>query len=290
MINGTLLLDKPKNITSNGALRIVKKELSVKKAGIVGILDPLATGMLPIVLNEGTKLAKYVEAYEKEYQVIAKLGLMSNTGDNEGVITKTNQDDPFRLKDKFIQMTLKGLVGIQKQIPPMHSALKVNGVKLYNLARKGIVIDREPRDINIIDIKLISYNEDELSLNVVCSKGTYIRTLVETIGQKLNTGAYTKELRRLRIGHFIEDDMITLDNLSNEINKIIHINHMLDNFKSAVVCDSEILRINRGQHVSTLLSKNYDEIAIKDKDSNLLGIGKVVNGLIYPKRLIKFNK
>lgn len=290
MINGTLLLDKPKNITSNGALRIVKKELSVKKAGIVGILDPLATGMLPIVLNEGTKLAKYVEAYEKEYQVIAKLGLISNTGDNEGVITKTNQDDPFRLKDKFIQLTLKDLVGIQKQIPPMHSALKVNGVKLYNLARKGIVIDREPRDINIIDIKLISYNEDELSLNVVCSKGTYIRTLVETIGQKLNTGAYTKELRRLRIGHFIEDDMITLDNLSNEINKIIHINHMLDNFKSAIVCDSEILRINRGQHVSTLLSKNYDEIAIKDKDSNLLGIGKVVNGLIYPKRLIKFNK
>ncbi|MBT5644686.1 MAG: tRNA pseudouridine(55) synthase TruB, partial [Gammaproteobacteria bacterium] len=94
MINGTLLLDKPKNITSNGALRIVKKELSVKKAGIVGILDPLATGMLPIVLNEGTKLARYVEAYEKEYQVIVKLGLMSNTGDNEGVITKTNKDDP----------------------------------------------------------------------------------------------------------------------------------------------------------------------------------------------------
>ena len=290
MINGTLLLDKPKNITSNGALRIVKKKLYVKKAGIVGILDPLATGMLPIVLNEGTKLAKYVEAYEKEYQVIAKLGLISNTGDNEGVITKTNQDDPFRLKDKFIQMTLKDLVGIQKQIPPMHSALKVNGVKLYNLARKGIVIDREPRDINIIDIKLISYNEDELSLNVVCSKGTYIRTLVETIGEKLNTGAYTKELRRLRIGHFIEDHMITLDNLSNAINKIIHINHMLDKFKSAVVNDSEILRINRGQSISSLLSKNYDEIAIKDKNNNLLGIGRVVNGLIYPKRLIKFDK
>ena len=131
MINGTLLLDKPKNITSNRALSIVKRKLSVKKAGIVGILDPLATGMLPIVLNEGTKLARYVEAYEKEYQVIAKLGLISNTGDNEGVITKTNQDDPFRLKDEFIQTTLKDLVGIQKQTPPMHSALKVNGVKLY---------------------------------------------------------------------------------------------------------------------------------------------------------------
>ena len=290
MINGTLLLDKPKNITSNGALRIVKKELSVKKAGIVGILDPLATGMLPIVLNEGTKLARYVEAYEKEYQVIEKLGLMSNTGDNEGVITKTNKDDPFELKDKFIKMTLKDLVGIQKQIPPMYSALKVNGVKLYNLARKGIVIDREPRDINILDIKLISYDEDELSLNIVCSKGTYIRTLVETIGDKLNTGAYTKELRRLRIGHFIENDMVTLENLSKDINKIIHVNHMLDNFKSFVINDSDILRISRGQTVSAFSAKNYDEIAIKDKNNNLLGIGRMANGLIYPKRLIKFDK
>ena len=172
----------------------------------------------------------------------------------------------------------------------MYIALKVNGVKLYNLARKGIVIDREPRDINILDIKLISYDEDELSLNIVCSKGTYIRTLVETIGDKLNTGAYTKELRRLRIGHFIENDMVTLENLSKDINKIIHVNHMLDNFKSFVINDSDILRISRGQTVSAFSAKNYDEIAIKDKNNNLLGIGRMANGLIYPKRLIKFDK
>ena len=290
MIHGTILLDKPKNITSNRALSIVKRKLSIKKAGIVGILDPLASGMLPIVLNEGTKLAKYIEPYEKEYQAVAKLGSISTTGDGEGTITKTEKDNPFKLTDIFIQNILKDFIGRQKQTPPMYSGLKVNGVKLYDLARKGISIERKDREINIIDIKLISYEEDELCLNIICSKGTYIRTLIETIGEKLNTGAYTKDLRRLRIGHFLEKNMVMLDDLSNDIEKIVHINDMLNNIKSAVINEFEILKINSGQPISTTYSENYDEIAIKDKENNLLGIGRVVNGYIYPKRLINFNK
>tara|TARA_B100000768_G_C11259781_1_gene368223 strand:- start:515 stop:1387 length:873 start_codon:yes stop_codon:yes gene_type:complete len=290
MIHGTLLLDKPKNITSNRALSIIKRELSVKKAGIVGILDPLASGMLPIVLNEGTKLAKFIESYEKEYQVIAKLGLISTTGDGEGDITKTEKNNQFKLTNIFIQRVLKSFIGKQKQIPPMYSGLKVNGVKLYDLARKGISIERNAREINIIDIQLISYKNDELCLNIVCSKGTYIRTLVEMIGEKLNTGAYTKDLRRLRIGHFLENQMVTLDDLSNNIESIVHINDMLSHVKSAIINEFEILKINSGQPISTTYSENYDEIVIKDKENNLLGIGRVVNGYIYPKRLINFNK
>ena len=290
MIHGTLLLDKPKNITSNRALSIIKRELSVKKAGIVGILDPLASGMLPIVLNEGTKLAKFIESYEKEYQVIAKLGLISTTGDGEGDITKTEKNNQFKLTNTFIQRVLKSFIGKQKQIPPMYSGLKVNGVKLYDLARKGISIERNAREINIIDIQLISYKNDELCLNIVCSKGTYIRTLIEMIGEKLNTGAYTKDLRRLRIGHFLENQMVTLDDLSNNIESIVHINDMLSHVKSAIINEFEILKINSGQPISTTYSENYDEIAIKDKENNLLGIGRVVNGYIYPKRLINFNK
>ena len=152
MIHGVLLLDKPENITSNRALGIVKKVLSIKKAGLVGILDPLASGMLPIVFNEGTKLSKYIESYEKEYQVTAKLGQVSTTGDAEGIITKTKRDNPLGLSDKLIKTTLKKILGKQKQIPPMHSGLKVDGVKLYSLARKGIEIERKARDINIINI------------------------------------------------------------------------------------------------------------------------------------------
>ena len=290
MIHGTLLLDKPKNITSNRALSIIKRELSVKKAGIVGILDPLASGMLPIVLNEGTKLAKFIESYEKEYQVIAKLGLISTTGDGEGDITKTEKNNQFKLTNTFIQRVLKSFIGKQKQIPPMYSGLKVNGVKLYDLARKGISIERNAREINIIDIQLISYKNDELCLNIVCSKGTYIRTLIEMIGEKLNTGAYTKDLRRLRIGHFLENQMVTLDDLSNNIESIVHINDMLSHVESAIINEFEILKINSGQPISTTYSENYDEIAIKDKENNLLGIGRAVNGYIYPKRLINFNK
>jgi tRNA pseudouridine55 synthase len=290
MIHGILLLDKPKNITSNRALSIVKRELSVKKAGIVGILDPLASGMLPIVLNEGTKLAKYIESYEKEYQAVAKLGSTSTTGDGEGVIVGTAKGNPFELTDILIQKVLKGLIGKQKQIPPMHSGLKVNGVKLYNLARKGISIERKAREINIIDIKLISYKEDELCINIICSKGTYIRTLVEKIGEQLNTGAYTKDLRRLRIGHFLEKKMVTLNDLSNDIEGIVHINDMLNHIESVVINEFEILKINSGQPISTTYSGNNDEIAIKDKNNNLLGIGRVVSGHIYPKRLINFDK
>ena len=290
MIHGTLLLDKPKNITSNRALSIIKRKLSVKKAGIVGILDPLASGMLPIVLNEGTKLAKFIESYEKEYQVIAKLGLISTTGDGEGDITKAEKNNPFKLTNIFIQRVLKSFIGKQKQIPPMYSGLKVNGVKLYDLARKGISIERNAREINIIDIKLISYKNDELCLNIICSKGTYIRTLIEMIGEKLNTGAYTKDLRRLRIGHFLKNQMVALDDLSNNMKNIIHINDMLNHVKSAIINEFETLKINSGQPISTTYSENYDEIAIKDKENNLLGIGRVVNGYIYPKRLINFNK
>ena len=290
MIHGTLLLDKPKNITSNRALSIVKKELSVKKAGIVGLLDPLASGMLPIVLNEGTKLAKYIESYEKEYQAVAKLGSTSTTGDGEGMIVKTEKDNPLKLTNILIQKVLKDSIGKQKQIPPMHSGLKVNGVKLYDLARKGIRIERKAREINIIDIKLISYKEGELCINIICSKGTYIRTLVETIGEKLNTGAYTKDLRRLRVGHFLEKNMVTLDDFPNNIKNIVHINDMLNHVESVVINEFEILKINSGQPISTTYSENYDEIVIKDKNNNILGIGRVVNGYIYPKRLINFNK
>ena len=173
--------------------------MSPNKAGIVGILDPLASGMLPIVLNEGTKLAKYIENQDKEYSVVAKLGSVSTTGDEEGIITSTNKDVQSALLSISLSKVLNTFIGNQKQIPPMHSGLKINGIKLYKLARQGINIDRKPRDINISNIELISVNKDEIKMKVSCSKGTYIRTLVESIGSRIGVGAYTKDLRRLRV-------------------------------------------------------------------------------------------
>jgi len=290
MINGILLLDKPKNISSNKALYIVKKKLSPKKAGIVGILDPLASGMLPIVLNEGTKLAKYIENENKEYLVTAKLGYTSTTGDGEGTIIACKNPFSFKSTKKSLQEALNKFIGVQKQIPPMYSGLKVNGVKLYKLARRGISVKRESRNINITDLEVISIDNDEIFLKISCSKGTYIRTLVESIGDSLETGAYTKDLRRIRIGSFQENEMISLDEVSGSQPKIISLESITKNMMSISITDEQCRILRYGQTIYTKIYENIDEIALKNPNSNLIGIGKIVNNYIHVKRLINFNE
>ena len=290
MFHGVLLLDKPKNISSNKALYLIKKILSPKKAGIVGILDPLASGMLPIVLNEGTKLAKYIENQDKEYLVIAKLGFTSTTGDEEGIITSTNKDVQLALSTMSLSKVLTSFIGKQKQIPPMYSGLKVNGIKLYKLARQGIDIDRKPRDINISNIELISANQNEIKIKVSCSKGTYIRTLVESIGSRIGVGAYTKDLRRLRVGSFHEQDMVLLDDIVRIDNHIIPLEIMIGEMESIIITQVELQTLRYGQAVYTENYINIDEIAIKNQNSNIVGIGKIINHYIYTKRLMNFDE
>ena len=290
MIHGTILLDKPKNITSNKALSIIKKELSLRKAGIVGILDPLASGMLPIVVNQATKLAKFIESYEKEYLVTSQLGYTSTTGDEEGIISPFKKTNVKKINTKHIKDAIKSFSGKQKQIPPMYSGLKVNGTKLYQLARKGITIKRQPRNINIFDIKLVHYIDSQMTLNITCSKGTYIRTLIESIGYKLDVGAYTKELRRLRIGHFKENQMITFDKLHDISNHIIPLETMLGDMKSIVLNREDEIKIRNGQKIYTKYDTNYPEIAMKNINHQLIGIGNIKDHHMGPKRLINFDE
>ena len=290
MIHGTILLDKPKNITSNKALSIIKKELSLRKAGVVGILDPLASGMLPIVVNQATKLAKFVESYEKEYLVTSQLGFTSTTGDEEGIISSLKKTNVKKINIKHIKDAIKSFLGEQKQIPPMYSGLKVNGAKLYQLARKGITIKRQPRNINIFDIKLVHYIDSQMTLNITCSKGTYIRTLIESIGHKLDVGAYTKELRRLRIGHFKENQMITFDKLHDISNHIIPLEPMLGDMKSIVLNREDEIKIRNGQKIYTKYDTNYHEIAMKNINHQLIGIGNIKDHYMGPKRLINFDE
>lgn len=290
MIHGVLLLDKPKNISSNKALFFVKKILSPRKAGIVGVLDPLASGMLPIVLNEGTKLAKYIENKDKDYLVIAKLGHISTTGDAEGIITSTYNDVSRKLNNILLNSITDNFIGQQKQVPPMYSGLKVNGVKLYKLARQGISVDRKARVINVHDLKIISVDNDEITMKISCSKGTYIRTLIESIGDYLGVGAYTKELRRLRVGIFQEKNMIALNNITNHKNSIVSLDDMINDMDIILVSSDELKMLRFGQTVYTQKYKNIDEIAIKNSNSNLVGIGKIINNYIYPKRLMNFDE
>lgn len=290
MINGLILLDKPKNISSNKALYIVKKKISPKKAGIVGILDPLASGMLPIVLNEGTKLARYIESQDKEYLVIAKLGYTSTTGDGEGIITATKKSILMKLTKKSVQENVNKFLGPQKQVPPMHSGLKVNGVKLYKLARQGISIDRKARNINISKLQILSIEDDEITLKISCSKGTYIRTLIEDIGESIGSGAYTRELRRIRIGSLNEDSMISLDDVSVDQDCIIPLEKLIEKIVSISITDQEWKLLKFGQTVYTDTYRNIDEIAIKNKKSDLIGLGTIINNYIHVKRLINFDE
>ena len=290
MIHGVLLLDKPKNISSNKALFFVKKILSPRKAGIVGILDPLASGMLPIVLNEGTKLAKYIENKDKDYLVVAKLGYKSTTGDAEGIITSTYMNVREKITKVYLNSILDNFVGEQAQVPPMYSGLKVNGIKLYKLARQGISIDRKPRMINVYSLNIISVNDDEITIKISCSKGTYIRTLIESIGDYLGVGAYTKELRRLKVGTFEEKNMITIDDIINNKDLILSIDDMIGDMDSILVTLDELKVLRFGQPIYTKKYKNIDEIAIKNPNSNLVGIGKIIDNYIYPKRLMNFDE
>ena len=166
MINGLILIDKPRGISSNNALKQVKKILSVKKACIVGILDPLATGMLPIVIGEATKFSKYIELFNKSYIVDCKLGYKSSTGDDEGIIEKDNRCiKDFNILE--LKNNLDSFVGTQEQIPPMHSAIKIDGVRLYKLARQGIEVERKSRSIKILSINFLNYSSNILSFEIM---------------------------------------------------------------------------------------------------------------------------
>lgn len=183
-MDGVLIINKPKGFTSHDVVNVLRKTLNTKKVGHTGTLDPNATGVLPILVGTATKISKYLIEHDKTYIATIKLGEKTETGDNEGHIIE--QDLNFQnISSEQVENVLKTFIGKQKQIPPVYSAIKINGKKAYEYARQGQAIELEPRDIEIYDIKLISFENDEITFEVSCSKGTYIRTLCEDIAEKL---------------------------------------------------------------------------------------------------------
>ncbi|MEN9596898.1 MAG: hypothetical protein RL236_1332, partial [Pseudomonadota bacterium] len=185
-VHGIIFLDKRLGISSNKALQEVRRLFNANKAGHTGSLDPLATGLLPLCFGEATKVSPLMLDDDKRYQVTVKLGVMTDTGDAEGQIIETKPVPRLSLAE--IQACLVKFTGAQAQVPPMYSALKHNGKKLYELAREGITIEREPRNITIYEINLLEFTPETLTLDVSCSKGTYIRSLAEDIGHDLGCG------------------------------------------------------------------------------------------------------
>jgi tRNA pseudouridine55 synthase len=210
-LNGLIIINKPPGITSYTVVKRVKKILKVRKAGHAGTLDPFAQGILVVCLNEGTKLVPFLVEEDKEYQAMLHLGIETDTQDITGRIIKDNS--PVHIADAQIGRAFKSFQGKIMQVPPMYSALKYNGVPLYQLARKGKELERELREVEIKELSIMKIDSPCVFFRVVCSKGTYIRTLANDLGKYLGCGACLEMLNRTRSGSFKLENSVTLENL-----------------------------------------------------------------------------
>jgi tRNA pseudouridine55 synthase len=291
-ISGVVLLDKASGSSSNYVLQQVKRLFGANKAGHTGSLDPLASGLLPVCLGQATKVAQFLLDEDKRYFVRAKFGQVSSTGDSEGKIV--NFGSTKGIDESSIRVTLLKFLGDINQVPPMYSALKRNGTPLYKLARKGIEIERSSRPVTIHEINFLDLEDEVVSLMVSCSKGTYIRTLVEDIGKSLGCGGHVVELRRTGFAHLDLSGSKTYEQLSKlkEQNLesldavILSADEMLPNLKS-VYLDSEQTRdIRLGKKIECLGFSTSQKLKLYDHNKQFLGIGE--NNLmseILPKRL-----
>ncbi len=282
-INGILLLDKPLEISSHKALQKIKYLYAATKAGHTGSLDPLASGMLPICLGEATKFSQYLLDADKHYSVIAKLGIKTSTGDAEGEII--SQRTVGNISQEKVLKIINQFTGTISQIPPMYSAIKIQGKPLYQLARKGQTIDRAAREVQIFKIELIEINNDQLKLNVHCSKGTYIRTLVEDIGEALKCGAHVAFLRRTAIAHFKEHQIIPLNQLQeifeqegfNKIDQyLLPMNAMLDDYPILSITEEMAERLWQGKVIINDHFMQGELVQLCIHGEQFIGMGEVV--------------
>ena len=294
-INGILLLDKQLGFSSNSSLQKAKRLFNAQKAGHTGSLDPLATGMLPICFGEGTKISAFLLESNKCYQTVAQLGKTSSTGDAEGEIL--SERIVPELSSEKINDILQQFTGEISQIPPMYSALKKDGRPLYELARKGEVVERKPRQVTIHSLVLLNQTEDTLTLDVACSKGTYIRTLVEDIGEALGCGAYVKELRRTVVTPFEDCEMFNFEQLealkeSGELSKVLlPIDSALQQWESIHISKANTALFLMGQTVKVESTNLHDDVRVYSENGDFLGIGYIKHeNSLSPKRVMASQK
>lgn len=234
-MNGIVLINKEKNYTSHDVVSIVKK-ITKSKVGHTGTLDPNATGVLPLLLGDATKISKYLINHDKKYEVVLELGKKTSTADVEGEVIEEKEVSQIIWKSEYIENILTEFIGEQEQIPPIYSAIKINGKKLYDYAREGKTVTIEPRKIKIYKIELMGFNKEskQIQFKVNCSKGTYIRSLCEDIAKKLGTVGYMKELNRTQVGEFYIKNSVTIAELEekikkNDLSNIISIEEIFEN-------------------------------------------------------------
>jgi len=289
VVDGLLLIDKPLGLSSNQALSKIKFLFSPKKVGHTGTLDPMATGLLPICLGEATKFSSYLLNADKTYVGLIRLGYKSSTGDKEGEIIKQEFDKiPSKSEVKRI---LKNFIGPIDQLPPMFSALKHKGKPLYLYAREGINIPRPKRKIVIHEIELLDYQGDELRLKIKCSKGTYIRTLAEDIGDKLNVGAYLLELNRTGIGSLSIDSAVKIEQIEEikeqeRVKLLLPVDELLSSFQKLILNCNDTTAIKDGKIIDQS-GKTPGFYRLYEVKNEFIGLGEIDKiGKLKAKRLI----
>jgi tRNA pseudouridine55 synthase len=303
-IDGVLLLDKPTGISSNDALQKVKRIFFAEKAGHTGALDPLATGMLPICLGEATKFSQFLLDSDKRYRVIAKLGERTNTSDSDGEVVETREVNVDR---NTLLAKIASFEGVTDQVPSMFSALKYQGKPLYEYAREGIEVPRESRKITVYDIELLRFEGDEIEMDVHCSKGTYIRTIVDDLGEMLGCGAHVINLRRTAVAKYPYEQMVTLEQLEALLQQakeqerqpkelldplLLPMDTAVQDLPEVNVIPELADMVLHGQAVQVFGAPSEGQVRITAGDERLfIGVGQMDDdGKIAPKRLVVFRE
>ena len=279
-MDGIIVINKEKGCTSHDIVYKIRKMFNTK-VGHTGTLDPNATGVLPILLGKGTKISKYLIEHDKEYEVVLQLGVKTTTADEEGEIIEEKEVLKESLEQLEIERILKSFIGKIKQMPPKYSAIKVNGRKLYEYARKGQEVEIKPREVEIYNIEITNIQKEkkQIEFKVSCSKGTYIRTLCEDIAEKMRTVGYMKELKRTKVGDFNIEQAITLGQLQEKENiKIITIEEMFKDKEEIILEDSKIILLLNG--VKMNMKKPNGIYRIYNKQNKFIGLGIVQNKIL----------
>ncbi|MET0090386.1 MAG: tRNA pseudouridine(55) synthase TruB [Candidatus Thiodiazotropha sp.] len=294
-INGVLLLDKPEGMTSNKALQEIKFLYKAAKAGHTGSLDPLATGLLPICLGEATKLSAFLLDADKRYRVRVKLGETTTTADAEGEVIE--RADPSGVTVESLRAVLAEFMGEQQQLPPMYSAVKHQGERLYKLARQGIEVEREPRTIQIYALDLLGFELPEFEMDVHCSKGTYVRTLAEDIGKRLGCGAYVSALRRTGVGPYSDAEMLSLEQVQAAFGEkrfeemdqwLLPLESALANWPEVALTADAAFYMKQGQPIQVPNAPTSGWVRLYANKTEFLGVGQILDdGRVAPKRLMQ---
>ena len=286
-MNGFLLIDKPSGRSSASCVYSLRKILKIKKIGHCGTLDPLATGVLPLCIGEATKFSNYISDQSKEYEVEILFGLQTSTGDLEG---EEIYKKPFKLSKNALMKSLKKFQGVHQQVPPMFSAIKYKGKPLYAWVRKGVYFSRQSREVRIFDTELLFCQGDKAKIRVSCSKGTYIRALIEDLGEDLSTGATVIDLRRTRVGDVTKDNLVDLESVDiEECRKaLVSYDTLLQHIPEIHLDKIDTKKIRNGQLVDYNARQDIKGIVRIYADKGLfVGIGSIdSSNIVSAKRLL----